>query len=71
MHKEAITEWGQMFAVSGYEKDYGLAAALRRGYDKSGYEGALREVLKKPEAPPREVHVPPRVDGAVLSELGR
>jgi TolB-like protein/DNA-binding winged helix-turn-helix (wHTH) protein/Flp pilus assembly protein TadD len=62
MYKEAIGEWEQMFAVSGYEDQYGLARDMHRGYARSGYKGALRDVLKRLEGiPPKEAHVPPRI----------
>lgn len=62
MYKEAIGEWEQMFAVSGYEDQYGFARDMHRGYANSGYKGALRDVLKRLEGiPPKEGHVPPRI----------
>jgi TolB-like protein/DNA-binding winged helix-turn-helix (wHTH) protein len=62
MYKEAIGEWEQMFAASGYEDQYGLAQDMRRGYESSGYKGALRNVLRKLEGiSPKEAHVPPRL----------
>jgi len=62
MYKEAISEWEQMFAASGYEDQYDLAQDMRRGYESSGYKGALRNVLRKLEGISlKEAHVPPRL----------
>jgi TolB-like protein/DNA-binding winged helix-turn-helix (wHTH) protein/tetratricopeptide (TPR) repeat protein len=58
-HDEAIACWERMFDGSGYEAEYGLASALRRGFARSGHEGALRELLKTLEAVSRQRHVPP------------
>jgi hypothetical protein len=51
-----------MFVASGYEDQLGLAKGMRRGYETSGYKGALRNVLTKLEGiSPKEAHVPPRL----------
>ena len=70
MHDEAIACWERMFDVSGYERQYGLAEALRRGHAKSGHKGALRELLRKLEALSRKRHVPPDFMAYFYESLG-
>ena len=60
-----------MFTVSGYEQEYGLAEALRRGYAKSGHKGALRELLKRLETMARHQHVPADVMAYFYESLGQ
>jgi len=71
MPNQAIAEWEQMFTSSGYEEEYGLARALRRGYAKSGHQGALREVLKKLETMAGHQHVPPDLMAYFYESLGQ
>ena len=71
MPNKAIAEWEQMFTVSGYEQEYGLAEALRRGYAKSGHRGALREVLKRLETITPHQHVPPNLMAYFYESLGQ
>jgi TolB-like protein/DNA-binding winged helix-turn-helix (wHTH) protein len=71
MPNEAIAEWEQMFISSGYEEEYGLARALRRGYAKSGHQGALRELLKKLETLAQHQHVPPELMAYFYESLGQ
>jgi TolB-like protein/DNA-binding winged helix-turn-helix (wHTH) protein len=71
MPNEAIAEWEQMFTFSGYEKEYGLAEALRRGFAKSGHHGALRALLKKLEMSARHQHVPPDLMAYFYESLGQ
>jgi tetratricopeptide (TPR) repeat protein len=56
MYKEAIGEWEQMFALSGYEEQYGFAQDMRRGYESSGYKGLCGTCSRNLRGyPPRKV----------------
>jgi tetratricopeptide (TPR) repeat protein len=69
-HDEAIACWERMLASSGYEAEYGLAAALRGGFARSGHKGALRDLLRKLESISRQRHVPPDMMAYWYESLG-
>jgi TolB-like protein/DNA-binding winged helix-turn-helix (wHTH) protein len=66
-YEEATDEWRTMMTRLEWT---GLAEAMRRGYGKAGFHGALREWAKGLESLAKYRYVPPNVLVYIYGELG-
>jgi TolB-like protein/DNA-binding winged helix-turn-helix (wHTH) protein len=66
MYKEAVAEWEHVARIYGYDD---LAVAMARGYSKSGYKAALREVVLAMEKHARRHYFAPAFIAHFYGEL--